>query len=87
MNDIDISENWIIEDTKLVLDYEGEDFEDVVDLVNDIAEVAEELDHHPNLYMHSYNMLRIEVYTHKTNSLTKDDYLLAAEIDKLLDSS
>ena len=53
-----------------------------VDLVNRIAEVAEQEAHHPDLHL-SYGVLRVELWTHAAGGLTENDFVLAAKIDAL----
>ncbi len=53
-----------------------------VELVNRIARVAEEEQHHPDLYL-SYAVLRVELWTHAAGGLTENDFVLAAKIDRL----
>jgi 4a-hydroxytetrahydrobiopterin dehydratase len=61
------------------------DFLSVVDLVNKIAQLAEDEGHHPNLLLHDYNQLEIEIYTHKIKGLHENDFILAQKISTLLD--
>lgn len=57
-------------------------FQPGVDLVNQIAEIAEEEGHHPDLHL-SYGSLRVELWTHAAGGLTENDFVLAAKIDRL----
>lgn len=59
-------------------------FLSVVKAVNLIAEVATQEEHHPDLWLHSYNRLSITLSTHSLGGLTTKDFKLAREIDKLL---
>lgn len=81
----EIDEAWEVEESKrLVREIEMNDFLDVIDVVNQIAELAEAEGHHPNLTIHSYNQLKIELFTHKIGGLHENDFILARKIDKLL---
>lgn len=53
-------------------------------LLNQIAEVAEEQQHHPDLHLTGYRKLRIELTTHAIGGLSENDFILAAKIDRLL---
>ena len=53
-----------------------------VELVNQIAAIAEEEGHHPDLYL-SYGSLKIDLTTHAAGGLTDNDFILAAKIDQL----
>ena len=75
---------WTSSGGKLIRKIECQDFNDALALVNRIALIADELDHHPDLKIHGYKFLTIEVYTHTTNSITEKDRVLSKAIDKLL---
>ena len=62
--------------------YEGEDFMSSVDLVNRLAPVAEEMNHHPDLEI-SWNKVTVELSTHSEGGLTDNDFELAGRIDGL----
>jgi 4a-hydroxytetrahydrobiopterin dehydratase len=68
----------------IVLEVKLDDFKSVITLVNKIKDVAEKLNHHPNLHIHDYNELQIEIYTHEKNEITEKDFELAKEIEKII---
>jgi 4a-hydroxytetrahydrobiopterin dehydratase len=74
---------WRRAGERLVRDIELENFRSVVDLVERIADAAEAADHHPDLLIHGYRNLRIELSTHSAGGLTARDFSLAATIDTL----
>jgi 4a-hydroxytetrahydrobiopterin dehydratase len=51
--------------------------------VNQVGALAEELGHHPNIFL-SWGLVEIGIYTHKIDGLHANDFILAAHIDKLL---
>ncbi|MDD2807521.1 MAG: 4a-hydroxytetrahydrobiopterin dehydratase [Patescibacteria group bacterium] len=73
----------VIDDKKLVKDFEFENFVAAVAFVNKIAELAETQGHHPNLNIHDYKYVTVELYTHKIGGLHVNDFILAAKIEAL----
>ena len=59
------------------------DFEDSMKFVNHVAVIAEQEEHHPDIYI-SYNTVRLDIWTHKIDGLTESDFILAAKIDRVL---
>ena len=76
--------NWKEANGKLIRNVKCQDFIEALELLNKIAVIAEATQHHPDLKIHNYRFLRIEVYTHDTNSITPKDHGLAKEIDIVL---
>lgn len=60
------------------------DFLDALDLFREVGAVAEELEHHPDLHLESYQEVRIETYSHDVGHLTDRDERLAARIHDIL---
>jgi 4a-hydroxytetrahydrobiopterin dehydratase len=54
-----------------------------VKFFNDVARLAEEEGHHPDLHLESYRKVAIELWTHAIGGLSENDFILAAKIDKL----
>ena len=76
--------NWKEANGKLIRNVKCQDFVEALELLNKIAVIAEAIQHHPDLKIHNYRFLRIEVHTHDTNSITPKDHGLAKEIDIVL---
>jgi 4a-hydroxytetrahydrobiopterin dehydratase len=79
----DIMQTWDISDHKLTKNFEMKNFTDALAFVNKIAELAEEMDHHPDIFIHGYKNVRITLFTHSENKVTELDYTLAKKIDGL----
>lgn len=75
---------WSIENGKLTRDVKVKNFAAALDLVNAIGAVAEEINHHPDLCIHSWNHVRIDLVTHSAGGITENDYGLAERINGLL---
>ncbi len=77
--------NWQLEDNpkKITKEFQFKDFKEAVKFVNKVAHLSEGEGHHPNIYIHSYNKVKLELWTHKIGGLHKNDFIMAAKIDKL----
>jgi 4a-hydroxytetrahydrobiopterin dehydratase len=73
------------EDRRLVRAFRFRDFAEPMQLANRIGEVAEAEGHHPDLHVH-WGRLEVEITTHAVKGLTENDFILAAKIDRLLQS-
>ena len=59
-------------------------FAAAVAMIQRIAVVAEDQQHHPDLHLTGYRHLRVELTTHAIGGLTENDFIIAAAIDRLL---
>ena len=64
-------------------DFTFSNFAEALSFVNRCGDLAEEVGHHPNLYIHNYKYVKVEVWTHKIDGLVESDFILAAKIDKV----
>ncbi|MHB8585030.1 MAG: 4a-hydroxytetrahydrobiopterin dehydratase [Thermoplasmatota archaeon] len=67
----------------LEISFTTKDFVDAVELMQAIADVAEDLEHHPDVHLTEYNHLRIVTYSHDVGHLTERDERLAERLTKL----
>jgi 4a-hydroxytetrahydrobiopterin dehydratase len=74
---------WRREGETIVRDVEAKDFAAAIALVNAVAIAAEEADHHPDILVHGWNKVRLEVTNHSAGGLTEADFALADRIDGL----
>ncbi|MGA9876361.1 MAG: 4a-hydroxytetrahydrobiopterin dehydratase [Solirubrobacteraceae bacterium] len=65
-------------------EWKFEDFAHAIAFVNLVAEVAEQVNHHPDILLHGWNKVRLELSTHSEGGLTQADFDVAARIDDLL---
>lgn len=68
---------------RLKKDYKFKDFTQAMKFVNKVAEIAEKEGHHPNIFIHDWNQIQLEIYTHKIRGLHGNDFILAAKIDTI----
>ncbi len=74
---------WRAVDGKLERKLVFEDFMEAVNFVNEVAALAEEVGHHPDINIH-WNTVTLELWTHSAKAITDKDTALAAEVDRLI---
>jgi 4a-hydroxytetrahydrobiopterin dehydratase len=76
---------WKEENDKLTRSFQFKDFRAAMVFMNQVADVAEELNHHP-WWSNVYNKVEIELTTHDAgNTVTELDKKLARRIDQIAD--
>jgi 4a-hydroxytetrahydrobiopterin dehydratase len=78
---------WRQEDQSLIRDYEFTDFAAAMAFVNQVADAAEEANHHPDILVHGWNKVRLTLTTHSAGKLTDNDRAMAERIDAILGTS
>ncbi|MBI2013411.1 MAG: 4a-hydroxytetrahydrobiopterin dehydratase [Candidatus Colwellbacteria bacterium] len=63
--------------------YKFKEFAQAMQFVNKVADIAEREGHHPNINIHDWNRVDLEIYTHKIKGLHENDFILAAKIEQL----
>ena len=76
---------WSLNDNRIVKDFSFKDFTAAFNVMCDIADVAEEIGHHPDWY-NSYNKLNIKLITHAAGGLTMKDFELALSIEEIINT-
>lgn len=74
---------WRREGDALVRDLRVDDFAAAIAFVHEVAALAEERNHHPDLLVHGYNQVRVTISTHSEGGITELDVALAGAIDGL----
>ena len=77
--------NWSGDADGLRRTVELPSFRDAVAAINSIADVAEEMDHHPDIDLR-WRTLHLSVVSHSAGGVTDNDLQLARRIDALLPS-
>jgi len=75
--------DWMVEEKSLERDFKFKDFREAIAFVNRIADVAESEGHHPDIAI-SYNKVHLSLSTHKIGGLSRNDFILATKIDKVV---
>ncbi|MBD3289316.1 4a-hydroxytetrahydrobiopterin dehydratase [candidate division KSB1 bacterium] len=71
---------------KIRKDFKLEDFEKAIKFVDEVAEIAEEEGHHPDICIH-YNKVDLELNTHAIGGLHENDFIMASKIDRLFEDA
>ena len=81
-------DNWSydIKHSSISKEWVFKDFQSVIRFLNQICELAEQQDHHPEI-LTTYTKLRVRLWTHDASGLTQKDFSLALDIDNLITSS
>ena len=76
-------DNWSFDNNKIHSEYQFKDFKGALSFVNRVGDEAEKMNHHPDIFLHSWNKVKITVSTHSEGGVTGKDFKLASVIDKL----
>jgi 4a-hydroxytetrahydrobiopterin dehydratase len=77
-----MAEGWKSEGDELVKVVTRKDFRDALAFVNQVGELAEEANHHPDIDIR-WNTVVLRLSTHSAGGVTDKDHALAARIDGL----
>lgn len=76
--------DWIIvDDIKIEKVFKFKDFIEALEFVNKVGEIAQMMNHHPNIYLYGWNKVRLTLTTFATGGLTSNDFIEAQKIDKI----
>jgi 4a-hydroxytetrahydrobiopterin dehydratase len=76
--------DWAIVDKSLRRTVVMPSFPDSIDFVNDVAQLAEGANHHPDIDIR-LRKVTLLLTTHSAGGLTQSDFTLAGQIDQLLE--
>jgi len=74
---------WVQEENQIVRLFQFKDFTEALSFVNKVGAEAEKMDHHPDIFIHSWNKVKITISTHSEGGITKKDFQLAEKIEGL----
>lgn len=74
----------IVEEHHLQGEFVFKNFQQALDFTNKVGAIAEEEKHHPDIYL-SWGKVRVELWTHKIDGLSENDFILAAKITPKID--
>ena len=74
---------WQLEGNVIAKEYVFGGFAEAARFINRVAPIADKMDHHPDLQLYKYKILKVILTTHSVGGLTQNDFDLAAKIDSL----
>jgi 4a-hydroxytetrahydrobiopterin dehydratase len=74
---------WAYDGKVVSKTYAFKDYYETMAFVNAVAWIAHREDHHPDLAV-SYNRCRVEFSTHSIGGISRNDFICAARIERLL---
>jgi 4a-hydroxytetrahydrobiopterin dehydratase len=78
-----LGDGWqVLNDEKLEKQFKFPDFLQALAFVNRVGEIAEQQNHHPDIYF-TWGQARIQLSTHSIGGLSESDFILAAKISEL----
>ncbi|HUY57375.1 MAG TPA: 4a-hydroxytetrahydrobiopterin dehydratase [Candidatus Micrarchaeaceae archaeon] len=80
----ELNQSWAVEDRSLRRQFEFPNFAAAFTLATRVALLAEREGHHPDLRI-GWGYLAVELTTHAAGGLTRNDFILAAKIDRAAD--
>lgn len=75
--------SWQVKDNTIEREFQTANFVSALGFVNAVGILAEIADHHPNIFLHGWNKVRITLSTHDKGGLTELDFELAQKIDAI----
>jgi 4a-hydroxytetrahydrobiopterin dehydratase len=75
--------DWEHEGGQIQKTFEFDDFVTAIKFVNDVADLAERYDHHPDIDIR-YNRVTLALTTHSEGGLTARDFDIAGEIEQAI---
>ena len=79
---IETPAGWTNDGTALVRVYDRKDFDGAIAFVNAVAQVANQLNHHPDIAV-SWNKVTIRTWSHDLQAITERDVVLARAVDAI----
>ena len=74
---------WSFKIDNINKEFQLKDFKSALSFVNKIGDEAEKMDHHPDIFLHSWNKVKITISTHSAGGVTENDFNLAKKIEEI----
>lgn len=71
---------WAMAYGKLTKTYPFKDFREALGFINRVGEIAEAVEHHPDIHLTDYNRVRLQSVTHDEGGITERDFGLLAKL-------
>ena len=79
----ELDNQWqVVQEHHLEKEFNFKDFREALDFTNRIGELAEQQNHHPDIYL-AWGKVKTTLWTHKIDGLTESDFVMAAKIEQV----
>ena len=78
----ELDDSWEKYGNSLRREFKFNDFSGSVDFVNRLTPVANEMNHHPDLFI-TWGLVRVSLLSHSEHGITEQDFELAKKLDEL----
>jgi 4a-hydroxytetrahydrobiopterin dehydratase len=75
--------NFESNQNNITKEFQLKNFVDALDFVNKVGVFAEEMNHHPDIFLHSWNKVKITISTHSEGGVTEKDFELAEKLESI----
>jgi 4a-hydroxytetrahydrobiopterin dehydratase len=72
----------VVNEHHLEREFKFENFRQALDFTNKVGELAEQQNHHPDIYL-AWGKVKLTLWTHKIDGLTESDFVFAAKVNQL----
>ncbi len=77
-----LGNGWlVINEHQLEKEYKFKDFQSALDFTNKVGELAEAVDHHPEICL-TWGKANVTIWTHSIGGLSEADFIFAAKLDR-----
>ena len=78
----ELGEGWEKYGNSLRREFRFDDFSGAVEFVNRLTPIANELNHHPDVFL-SWGLARVSLISHSEHGITEKDFELAKRLNEL----
>jgi 4a-hydroxytetrahydrobiopterin dehydratase len=78
----ELGDDWEKYGNSLRREFKFDDFTGAVDFINRLTPVANEMNHHPDVFL-TWGRVRVSLISHSEHGITEKDFELAKKLDEL----
>lgn len=83
LKNLKFAEGWKLQRNAITTERKFKDFKEAMGYINRVGMIAEGEGHHPDIYLYSWNRVRLTSTTHAIKGLSINDFILAAKINQI----
>lgn len=78
-----LKNDWKVKNKKLVKTYRFQNYDEVIDFINDVAKIAKKQKHHPDMVV-KYDSVKLTMFDHEANDITEKCHKFTNAVDKII---